>query len=45
MAGQTGNEKVTVENLIVVKVDRKNNHLIVKGAIPGAKNRTIVVTK
>ena len=45
MAGQTGNEKVTVENLIVVKVDREKNRLIVKGAIPGAKNRTIVVTK
>ncbi len=35
MAGQYGNEKVTVLNLEVVKVDKERNLLLVKGAVPG----------
>ena len=37
MAGQYGNERVTVLNLEVVKVDTEKNLIAVKGAVPGAK--------
>ena len=37
MAGQYGNEQVTVQNLCVVKIDAENNLIAVKGAIPGAR--------
>lgn len=43
MAGQHGNATVTVQNLRVVKVDAENNLLLIKGAVPGAKNGYIVV--
>ena len=43
MAGQYGNENVTVQNLKVVMVDVENNLLLVKGAVPGAKNGYVVV--
>lgn len=43
MAGQYGNETVTVQNLKVVKVDAGNNLLLIKGAVPGSKNSYIVV--
>ncbi|HIB06013.1 MAG TPA: 50S ribosomal protein L3, partial [Candidatus Marinimicrobia bacterium] len=33
------------ENLQVVKVDKENNQLLVKGAVPGAKNGTVVISK
>ena len=36
MAGHMGNERVTVETLKVLKVDKEKNALVVKGAIPGA---------
>ncbi len=45
MAGRHGNKKVTVENLIVIKVDKDNNQILVKGSIPGPNNGTIVVYK
>ncbi len=38
MAGQYGNEQVTVLNLTVVKIDAERNLIAVKGAIPGAKD-------
>ena len=44
MPGQMGNEKVTVQNLTVVKVDAENNLIAIKGAIPGPKNGTVVLT-
>ena len=43
IAGQYGNETVTVQNLKVVKVDAENNLLLIKGAVPGSKNSYIVV--
>lgn len=43
MAGQYGNETVTVQNLKVVRVDAENNLLLIKGAVPGSKNSYIVV--
>ena len=44
MPGQYGNERVTVQNLEIVKVDTARNVLLVKGAIPGAKGGIIVLT-
>ena len=43
MAGRWGNEKVTVQNLKVVKVDAERNVLLIKGAIPGAKGSLVSV--
>ena len=43
MPGQLGNEKVTVQNLEVVKVDAENNLIAIKGAIPGPKNGTVTI--
>ena len=45
MAGQMGNEKVKVLNLQVLKVDKENNVLIVKGAIPGSNGSYVIVEK
>ena len=43
MAGQYGNEQVTVLNLKVVKIDAEKNLIAVKGAIPGAKDGIVFV--
>ena len=43
MAGQYGNEQVTVQNLDVVRVDADKNLIAVKGAIPGAKGGIVFV--
>ena len=43
MAGQYGNEQVTVLNLDVVKVDADKNLIAVKGAIPGAKGGIVFI--
>jgi large subunit ribosomal protein L3 len=43
MAGQYGNEKTTVLNLKVVKVDEQKNVLLIKGAIPGAKGSIVSI--
>ena len=44
MPGHLGAERVTVQNLEVVKVDAENNLIAVKGAVPGARNGIIVIT-
>ncbi|MBQ9145576.1 MAG: 50S ribosomal protein L3 [Clostridia bacterium] len=43
MAGQYGNERVTIQNLSVVKVDAARNLLLIKGAIPGPKGGLVIV--
>ena len=43
MPGQYGVEQVTVLNLAVVKVDKERGALLIKGAIPGAKNSVVYV--
>ncbi|WP_148861596.1 50S ribosomal protein L3 [Marinobacter fonticola] len=43
MAGQMGNEQVTVQNLEVVRVDAERNLLLVKGAVPGATGGNVVI--
>jgi large subunit ribosomal protein L3 len=43
MSGRLGVDKVTVQNLKVVKTDLANNLILVKGAVPGAKNGLVIV--
>ena len=43
MAGQYGNEQVTVQNLNVVKIDAEKNLIAIKGAIPGAKDGIVFI--
>ena len=45
MAGQTGNERVTVQNLQVVKIIPEHNLLVIKGSIPGSKGSIVMVEK
>lgn len=43
LPGRMGGEKVTVQNLEVVKVDAQRNLILVKGAIPGAKKSLVTI--
>ena len=43
MAGQYGNEQVTVQNLNVVKIDAEKNLIAIKGAVPGAKGGIVFI--
>ena len=43
MAGELGNERVTVKNLEIVRVDEARNLLFIKGGVPGAKGTVVVV--
>ena len=43
MAGQLGNERVTAQNLKLVRVDNERHLLLVKGAVPGAAGGTLIV--
>ena len=45
MAGRHGNKKITVDNLEVVEVLPENNQILIKGAVPGARNGLLVITK
>ncbi len=45
MAGQTGNARVTQENLEILKVIADKNLVIVKGSIPGAKGSYVIIEK
>jgi large subunit ribosomal protein L3 len=45
MAGHMGNERVTVQNLRVLRVDPERNLLILRGAVPGATNGLIMIRK
>lgn len=44
MPGQYGNAQVTIQNLEVVRIDKENNLLAIKGAIPGARNSIVYIT-
>ena len=43
MAGQYGNERVTILNLTVVKIDAESNLIAIKGAVPGAKDGIVFI--
>ena len=45
MAGQMGNERVTVQNLQIVKVIPEHNLLLVKGSVPGSKGSIVIIEK
>jgi large subunit ribosomal protein L3 len=45
MPGHMGNEKITVLNLRIVKVDAENQVVLVHGAIPGARNGSVILRK
>ncbi len=45
MAGQMGGDVVTVQNLLVLKVVLDKNLVLVKGAVPGAKNSYVIIEK
>ena len=45
MAGQYGNKKVSTRNLEIVSVLSQDNQLLIKGAIPGATNSIVYITK
>jgi large subunit ribosomal protein L3 len=44
-AGHMGQDRVTVKNLEVVRVDAANNILVVKGSVPGAGGGYVVIRK
>jgi large subunit ribosomal protein L3 len=43
MAGQMGNERVTVQNLVIHEIRPEENLILIKGAIPGSKGRVVLV--
>lgn len=44
MAGRMGGDTVTVQNLRIVQIDVDNQVMLVRGAVPGARNTTVVVS-
>ena len=44
MPGHMGHERVTIQNLVVAKVDVENNLIAIKGAVPGPKGGVIIIT-
>jgi large subunit ribosomal protein L3 len=45
MAGQMGNARVTITNLVVLKVMADKNLLVIKGSVPGPKGSIVIVNK
>ena len=45
MAGQLGNQRVTVQNLQVLKVMPEHNLLVIKGSVPGCKGSIVIIEK
>jgi large subunit ribosomal protein L3 len=45
MAGRYGNERVTVQNLEVIKVDPEKNLLLVRGAVPGHRKGYVLISR
>jgi large subunit ribosomal protein L3 len=45
MAGRTGNSRVKVQNLRILKVIPEHNLLVITGSVPGAKNSFVIVEK
>ncbi len=45
MAGQMGNKRVTTRNLEVFQADPERNLLLVRGAVPGARNGLLLIKK
>ena len=45
MGGRTGGDRVTVQNLQVIKVIPEHNLLLIKGSVPGAKGSIVIIEK
>jgi large subunit ribosomal protein L3 len=45
MAGHMGNDTVTIKKMTVVRTDAERNLILIKGALPGARNAMVVVRK
>ena len=45
MAGRMGNEKVSIKNLEVTRIEKDNNLVFIKGAVPGADNGILYIAK
>lgn len=45
MAGRTGNDRVTIQNLRVLKIYPEKNLILVSGSVPGAKNSFVILEK
>ncbi|MBI3735427.1 50S ribosomal protein L3, partial [Candidatus Sumerlaeota bacterium] len=45
LAGHMGDERVTIQNVKVVKIDPKNNLIVLNGAVPGHANQYVMVAK
>ena len=45
LPGRKGNDRVTVQNLEVIKVDPERNLMLVEGSIPGAKGSLVIIKK
>ena len=43
MAGRTGGDRITIKNLEIIGVDKENNQLLVKGAIPGRRGTVVEI--
>ncbi len=44
MGGHMGDDRVTVKNLEVIEINPENNELLIKGAVPGAKNGLLFIS-
>jgi len=45
MAGRTGGDKITTENLKVVKIDKDKNLMLLRGSVPGPKGSYVIIWK
>jgi len=45
LPGRLGNRRVTVQNLEVINIDKENNLIVVKGAVPGCENTYLIIRK
>jgi large subunit ribosomal protein L3 len=43
LPGHEGDKRTTVQNLVVAKIDAENNLLFIRGGIPGARNKLVMV--
>ena len=45
MAGRTGGDRVTIQNLQIIKVVPEHNLILIKGSVPGAKGSIVIIEK
>jgi large subunit ribosomal protein L3 len=45
MAGRTGGDRVTIQNLKVIRVIPEQNLILISGSVPGAKNSLVILQK